>query len=116
MPCLHIECAHSERDKEAMQKQLQALREVASLFRMDPAYTRETLGSPGLAVHECGTARMGEDPRRSVLDPNNQCWDAKGLYVTDGACFPSQGGQHPTLTIMALTARACHHALQHEIG
>jgi choline dehydrogenase-like flavoprotein len=59
---------------------------------------------------------MGEDPRHSVLDPNNQCWDAKGLYVTDGACFPSQGSQHPTLTIMALTARASHHALQHEIG
>ena len=116
MPCLHIDCAHSEEDKETMEKQLQALREIADLLKMDPAYTREILGPPGLAIHECGTARMGEDPRHSVLDPNNQCWDAKGLYVTDGACFPSQGSQHPTLTIMALTARACHHALQHEIG
>jgi choline dehydrogenase-like flavoprotein len=116
MPCLHIDCAHSERDKEVMDKQLRALREVAALLKMDPCYTRESLGPPGLAVHECGTARMGEDPRHSVLDPNNQCWDANGLYVTDGACFPSQGSQHPTLTIMALTARACRHALQHEIG
>jgi choline dehydrogenase-like flavoprotein len=116
MPCLHIDCAHSDRDKEAMDKQLQALRQVAALLEMDPSQTRESLGPPGLAIHECGTARMGEDPRCSVLDPNNQCWDAKGLYVTDGACFPSQGSQHPTLTIMALTARACRHALQHEMG
>ncbi|MGY3411046.1 choline dehydrogenase-like flavoprotein [Bradyrhizobium sp. GM5.1] len=54
---------------------------------------------------------MGFDPATSVLDPSNQCWDAQGLYVTDGACFPSQGTQNPTLTILALTARACHHAV-----
>jgi choline dehydrogenase-like flavoprotein len=116
MPCLHIDCAHGEREKETMDRQLQALREVAAVLKLDPSRTLESLGPPGLAIHECGTARMGDDPRRSVLDPNNQCWDTKGLYVTDGACFPSQGGQHPTLTIMALTARACQHALQHEIG
>lgn len=116
MPCLRIECAHSSRDKGEMDKQIIALREVASLLKMDPAYTREILAPPGLAIHECGTARMGEDPRTSVLDRNNQCWDAKGLYITDGACFPSQGSQNPTLTIMALTARACSHALQTVIG
>lgn len=54
---------------------------------------------------------MGTDSSNSVLDPNNQCWDAQGLYVTDGASFPSQGSQNPTLTIMALTMRACAHAL-----
>jgi choline dehydrogenase-like flavoprotein len=116
MPCLRIECTHSSRDKEQMHKQIQALREVASLIKVDPGYTREIFAQPGLAIHECGTARMGEDPRTSVLDPNNQCWDAKGLYVTDGACFPSQGSQNPTLTIMALTARACSHALQNTIS
>jgi choline dehydrogenase-like flavoprotein len=47
-----------------------------------------------------------------VLDPYDQCWEAQGLYVTDAACFPSQGTQNPTLTILALTARACDHALQ----
>ena len=66
---------------------------------------------PGLAIHECGTARMGDDPTRSVVDPHNECWDAKGLYVTDAAVFPTQGSVNPTLTIMALTARACAHAL-----
>jgi choline dehydrogenase-like flavoprotein len=65
--------------------------------------------APGSAIHECGTARMGTSPATSVLDPNNQCWDAQGLYVTDAASFPSQGLQNPTLTILALTARACDH-------
>ena len=50
-------------------------------------------------------------PETSVLDANNECWDARGLYVTDGAALPSQGINHPTLTIMALTARACAHAM-----
>jgi len=59
---------------------------------------------------------MGADPDSSVLDPFNQCWDAKGLYVTDGAAFPSQGAQNPTLTIMALTARACDHAIRERGG
>jgi choline dehydrogenase-like flavoprotein len=116
MPCLHIDCAHGERDREVMTQQFRALRDVAAVLKVDPSFNKESLAPPGLAIHECGTARMGEDPRHSVLDPNNQCWDAKGLYVTDGACFPSQGSHHPTLTIMALTARASHHALQHEIG
>ncbi|MFM7403694.1 MAG: GMC family oxidoreductase [Erythrobacter sp.] len=55
---------------------------------------------------------MGSDPSTSVLDPHNQTWDVPGLYVIDGAAFPSEGNQNPTLTIMALAARACRHALQ----
>jgi choline dehydrogenase-like flavoprotein len=55
---------------------------------------------------------MGDSSATSVLDPDNQCWHVKGLYVTDGAAFPSQGTQNPTLTILALTARACAHAVR----
>ena len=62
---------------------------------------------PGAAIHEVGGARMGTDPARSVVDPDNQVWDVPGLNVTDGAAFPSIGIQNPTLTILALTARAC---------
>jgi choline dehydrogenase-like flavoprotein len=50
---------------------------------------------------------MGNDRRTSVLNRFNQCWDASNVFVTDGACFASAGTQNPTLTIMALTARAC---------
>jgi choline dehydrogenase-like flavoprotein len=65
------------------------------------------LASPGLCIHEVGTARMGADPKTSVLNKFNQSWDVKNLFVTDGACFVSQGCQNPTLTMMAITVRAC---------
>lgn len=61
----------------------------------------------GMAIHETGGARMGCDPRTSVANSRNQVWGVPNLLVTDGSCFPSSGCQNPTLTIMALTARAC---------
>lgn len=60
----------------------------------------------GAAIHECGGARMGSDPARSVLNAYNQCWDAPNLFVTDPSCFVSNGSCGPTLTAMALTVRA----------
>lgn len=62
---------------------------------------------PGSSIHELGGACMGDDPKRSVLSPFNACWDVPNLFVTDGACFVSAATQNPTLTIMALTVRAC---------
>jgi choline dehydrogenase-like flavoprotein len=67
---------------------------------------------PGTAIHEVGGAPMDDDPRKSVLNRFNQCWDADNVFVTDGASFISSGAQTPTLTIMALTARACQHILE----
>ena len=67
---------------------------------------------PGLAVHEMGTARMGEDPKNSVLNKWNQVHDAKNVYVTDGACMTSSSCVNPTLTFMAITARAADHAVK----
>ncbi|MBW3629295.1 MAG: GMC family oxidoreductase, partial [Gemmatimonadetes bacterium] len=67
---------------------------------------------PGGAIHEMGTARMGRDPRTSVLNGNNQVWDAPNVYVTDGACMTSCPNQNPSITFMAMTARACDHAVQ----
>ncbi len=68
--------------------------------------------TPGLFCHEVGGARMGSDPKTSVLDADNRCWDVPNLLVTDGACFPSCGWQNPTLTMMAVTARACERAVE----
>ena len=67
---------------------------------------------PGLCIHEMGTARMGRDPKTSVLNGNNQLWDAKNVFVTDGACMTSSGNQNPSITYMALTARACAYAVE----
>lgn len=66
--------------------------------------------TPGRLIHEMGTARMGADPTQSVLNGWCQAHDAANLFVTDGACMPSSGCQNPSLTYMALSARAAHHA------
>lgn len=62
---------------------------------------------PGASIHETGGARMGDDPRTSVLNPYNQSHDVPNVFVTDGSAFVSNGCQNPTLTMMALTVRAC---------
>jgi choline dehydrogenase-like flavoprotein len=54
-----------------------------------------------------GGARMGTSPRDSVVNAYGQLWDAKNVFVTDGACWPTSGWQNPTLTMMAITARSC---------
>jgi len=64
----------------------------------------------GAAIHEMGTARMGRDPKTSVLNKWNQVWDAPNVFVTDGAAMASTACQNPSLTYMALTARAANYA------
>ncbi len=70
--------------------------------------------APGLGIHEMGTARMGTSPKNSVLNAHNQVWDCLNIYVTDGACMTSASCVNPSLTYMALTARAADHAV-HEL-
>lgn len=65
----------------------------------------------GMGIHEMGTARMGKDPKTSVLNGNNQVWDCKNVFVTDGACMTSASCVNPSLTYMALTARAADFAV-----
>lgn len=65
----------------------------------------------GSTVHEMGTARMGRDPKNSVLNGNNQLHAVKNVFVTDGSCMTSSASQNPSLTYMALTARACDFAV-----
>jgi len=66
----------------------------------------ESLSVFGKNIHECGTARMGIDPKKSVVNGFCQLQDAKNVFVTDGAVFTTQGCYEPTLTIMALSLRA----------
>lgn len=66
---------------------------------------------PGMGIHEMGTARMGRDPKNSVLNAHNQVWDAPNVFVTDGAAMTSASCVNPSLTYMALTARAAHFAV-----
>lgn len=112
IPVLRVDCTHDSAELARAREQTAALRTLAEVAGVTLTRIDEAPAPPGSAMHECGTARMGNDPANSVLDPHNQCWEAQGLYVTDGACFPSQGTQNPTLTILALTARACDHAIR----
>ncbi|RYY12175.1 MAG: GMC family oxidoreductase, partial [Chitinophagaceae bacterium] len=66
----------------------------------------------GMGIHEMGTARMGTSPKNSVLNKHNQVWDCTNVFVTDGACMTSAACQNPSLTYMALTARAAEYAVQ----
>lgn len=67
---------------------------------------------PRFCIHEIGTARMGNDPKTSVLNAFNQAHDVKNLFVTDGAAWVSSACQNPTLTMMAITARACDYIVE----
>ncbi|HMI66055.1 MAG TPA: GMC oxidoreductase, partial [Cyclobacteriaceae bacterium] len=66
---------------------------------------------PGNANHEMGTARMGKDPKTSVLNAYNQMHDVPNVFITDGSCMTSSSCVNPSLTYMALTARACDYAV-----
>ena len=73
---------------------------------------QEQISPPGLAIHEVGTARMGDDPATSVLNRWQQAHEVSNLFVMDGSCFPSSACQNPTLTMMALAARACDYLVE----
>ncbi|MGA7236703.1 MAG: GMC family oxidoreductase, partial [Bryobacteraceae bacterium] len=66
---------------------------------------------PGEGIHEMGSARIGRDPKTSVLNSHNQAHDVKNLFLTDGSCMASSACMNPSLTYMALTARACDYAV-----
>ncbi|MFC3174114.1 GMC family oxidoreductase [Novosphingobium bradum] len=112
IPIVHVNCALGENEHK-MAKQViadgRAMIEAAGGF---VASTTETPGVPGLGIHEMGTARMGTDPKTSVLNKYNQAHDIPNLFITDGSAMASSGCQNPSLTYMALSARAAHHAAE----
>jgi len=112
IPLVHVECAHGENEQK-MAKQIvedgAAMIEAAGGMVISKA---EKAGTPGLGIHEMGTACMGKDPKNSVLNKYNQTHDVPNLFVTDGAAMASSGCQNPSLTYMALSARAAHHATE----
>jgi choline dehydrogenase-like flavoprotein len=109
IPVAHIDCQYSENEREMAKDQLTTMKEMVTEAGFQIFGANPYLSNPGLCIHEVGTARMGTDPKSSVLNKFNQSWDVKNLFITDGACFVSQGCQNPTLTMMALTARACEY-------
>ena len=112
IPALHIQCTWGTNEHEIL-KDMQVT--AAEVLEAAGARDIETFNDelpPGLCIHEMGTARMGRDSRTSVLNAWNQSHDVPNLFVTDGACMTSSGNQNPSITYMALTARACNYAVE----
>ncbi len=107
IPILKMDCAYGDNEKKLFaDSQLQA----AEMLEAAGARNVRITGEPsvfGFCIHEVGTARMGDNPQSSVLNRFNQTHEVKNLFLTDGACFVSSACQNPTLTMMAITVRAC---------
>jgi choline dehydrogenase-like flavoprotein len=127
IPAARIECAHSADDRAQIAAMKNTLLDLAQREGFEVVMPFDEMSIKGLAframrrvvftpggafwpgasIHEVGGARMGSDPRTSVLNPFNQCWDVPNVFVCDGASFVAPGYQNHTLTIMALAVRAC---------
>jgi len=111
IPALHISCAYGENERAQLRDMQVTAAEMLEAAGAKAITQFDDRADPGLVIHEMGTARMGRDPGTSVLNGWNQCWDAPNLFLTDGACMASSANQNPSLTYMALTARAAAHAV-----
>jgi choline dehydrogenase-like flavoprotein len=112
IPVLKVHCAWSDNER-AIRKDMAitAAEMLAAAGARDiEAYANDE--PPGFAIHEMGTARMGHDSKTSVLDSHNRAHDIKNLFITDGGAMVSSSCVNPSLTYMALTARACDHAVE----
>ena len=110
-PVARIEFGWTDNEKYMVEDARRTMREMVRAAGGVVFSETKGMSVPGQAVHEVGTAPMGADPRSSVVDPFNRCWDAPNVLVLDGAAWPTCGWQNPTLTMMALTVRACHQAI-----
>ena len=111
IPALRITMTHGENEKAMMEDAAASAAEMLESAGARDIRINSQLAMPGMAIHEVGTARMGNDPKRSVLNPWNQTHDVPNVFVMDGACYPSSACQNPTLTMMAITVRACDHLI-----
>jgi choline dehydrogenase-like flavoprotein len=107
VPVVHIDCTFGENELAMAKDAYETIQEMVDSAGFQTLYTNARPAPPGFCIHEVGTARMGADPKTSFLNKWNQSWEVKNVFVTDGACYVSQGCQNPTLTMMAITARAC---------
>ncbi len=112
LPVLAIDCEIKENEKKMRKDMAQDAVEMLEAAGLKDVRPYDNDYYPGMGIHEMGTARMGRDPKTSVLNEWNQVWDAKNVFVTDGACMTSASCVNPSLTYMALTARACDYAVK----
>lgn len=112
IPLVIIDFKYGENELAMMKHMTQASEEILRKAGFSKVKSFRKSPAPGSSVHEMGTARMGRDPKTSILNKHNQMHDVQNVFITDGSCMTSSGCQNPSLTYMALTARACEYAVQ----
>ena len=111
LPVLNMDVEIKENEKKMRQDMMNDAKEMLEAAGLEDVHTYDYGYEVGMGIHEMGTARMGRDPKTSVLNGNNQVWDCKNVFVTDGACMTSASCVNPSLTYMAMTARASDFAV-----
>jgi choline dehydrogenase-like flavoprotein len=112
IPILEIHCAWSDNEKNMRADMAIQAAEMLEVSGCTGVRTWTNFNPPGYGIHEMGTARMGRDPKTSFLNAHNQSHEIPNLFVTDGSCMTSSACQNPSITYMALTARACDYAVR----
>ena len=112
LPLVKVDFKYGPNELAMMEDMTKASEEMLTKAGFKNVGSYRNVPSPGSAVHEMGTARMGHNPENSVLNKHNQMHDVNNIFITDGSCMTSSGCQNPSLTYMALTARACQFALK----
>ena len=109
IPVLKMHAEYSDNEREMARDAAETSVEILRAAGAEVVSSGGRMTAPGRIIHELGTARMGNDSKTSVLNKFNQSWDVKNLFVVDGASFVTCANQNPTLTILALTMRACEY-------
>lgn len=112
LPLVKVHFEYSSNELAMMEHMTKSSEEILTKAGFTNVGSYRTSPPPGSAVHEMGTARMGNDPKTSVLNKNNQMHDVQNVFITDGSCMTSSACQNPSLTYMAITARACQFAIK----
>jgi len=112
IPQLRISADWHENDDKMVKDYQEQFTEMFTLAGFTNIKATDSHHAPGADIHEMGGVRMGKDPRTSLLNAYNQLHACKNVFVTDGACMTSTATQNPSLTYMALTARAADHAVK----
>ena len=111
LPVLDMDVEIKDNEKKMRIDMMNDAKEMLEGAGVKDVKTNDNGYEVGMGIHEMGTARMGRDPKTSVLNGNNQVWDAKNVFITDGSCMTSASCVNPSLTYMALTARAAEFAV-----
>lgn len=112
IPLLHFNVAYDDNDEKMIKDFFEQFTEMFEKAGFTDISTNDSHQAPGLDIHEMGGVRMGKDPASSLLNEWNQLHHCKNVFVTDGACMTSTSTQNPSLTYMALTARAANEAVE----